>query len=79
MHAAGNNTFHGIEQNEESVYSSKENDESDIESGNFIFILNVFIYNMSRKFQQSYIGAQTNCVPNFILVLFEFHTFKLCK
>lgn len=42
MHGVGNNTFHGIEQNEDSVYSSKENDESDIESGNYIFILNCF-------------------------------------
>lgn len=50
MHGVGNNTFHGIEQNEDSVYSSKENEESDIESGNFIFILNYvkFLYPKSH-------------------------------
>lgn len=40
MNGLGNSThaFHGIEQNEDSVYSSKENDESDIESGKFKFL-----------------------------------------
>lgn len=36
MHGIGNNMFQGIEQNDDSLYSSKENDESDGESGKSI-------------------------------------------
>lgn len=36
MHGIGSNMFQGIEQTEDSLYSSKENDESDIESGKLI-------------------------------------------
>lgn len=42
MHGIGNNMFQGIEQNEDSLYSSKENDESDIESGKYTFFKNSF-------------------------------------
>lgn len=36
MQGMGINHFHGIEQNEDSLYSSKENDDSDIEPGKLI-------------------------------------------
>lgn len=38
IHGIGNNMFQGIEQNDDSYYSSKENDESDIESGKLILL-----------------------------------------
>lgn len=39
--------FQGIEQNDDSFYSSKENDESDIEPGKFILIALLVFFNES--------------------------------
>lgn len=46
MHGIGSNHFQGIEQTDDSLYSSRENDESDTEPGKLIFHTNyrVFFY-----------------------------------
>lgn len=47
MHGIGSNMFQGIEQTEDSLYSSKENDESDIESGNYKIYFTSFRLSLS--------------------------------
>lgn len=41
MLGTGNNMFQGIEQTEDSLYSSKENDESDVEPGKLMPMINL--------------------------------------
>lgn len=53
MHGIGNNMFQGIEQNEDSFYSSKENDESDIESGKSISIEILYKFTKNVNFSSS--------------------------
>lgn len=74
MLGIGDNTFHGIDQNEDSVYSSKENDESDIESGNLISIPNCFkyIFYLSLLFISTISTQQSNWDKKFISVLLDF-------
>lgn len=75
MHGIGSTMFQGIEQTDDSLYSSKENDESDIEPGkffmNFFFVAlfhTVLVNNIFVEMQAKVKNAISRLITNLIFI-----------